>query len=209
MKVHMQLIDTKGFIHFLSANNKKDAIKSLKTLKEGTEIRWLSKKFKDSQLILSGSLLLIAGLLGWAFSDSLAPLLIALVPLSLATGMLRVSTNSALTKSVQQSEVGGILGLSASMTSFTAVIAPLIGAYLLESISPAAPGVLGARLYGHNKEKSNDNAGGGSETRPRVADPRAAASGRLDGRAARDSLSLPVPVLLYGHFLSARAVLQL
>ena len=67
-------------------------------------------------------------------------------PLSLATGMLRVSTNSALTKSVQQSEVGGILGLSASMTSFTAVIAPLIGAYLLESISPAAPGVLGAVL---------------------------------------------------------------
>ncbi len=42
MKVHMQLIDTQGFIHFLAAKSKKVAIKSLKTLKEGTEIRWTS-----------------------------------------------------------------------------------------------------------------------------------------------------------------------
>ena len=43
MKVHMQLIDTGGFIHFLVAKSKKAAIKSLKTLKEGTEIRWTSR----------------------------------------------------------------------------------------------------------------------------------------------------------------------
>lgn len=42
MKVHMQFIDDKGFIHFATANNKKDAIKSLATLKEGTEVRWTS-----------------------------------------------------------------------------------------------------------------------------------------------------------------------
>jgi DHA1 family tetracycline resistance protein-like MFS transporter len=85
-------------------------------------------------------------LLGWAFSNSLAALLIALAPLALASGMLRVSTNSSLTKSVQSSEVGGILGLSASMNSFTAVVAPLIGSFLLGQISPAAPGVVGALL---------------------------------------------------------------
>ena len=73
-------------------------------------------------------------------------LLIALLPLSLASGMLRVSTNSALTKSVIQSEVGGILGLSASLYSFTAGDIPLIGAFLLAQISPAAPGVMGALL---------------------------------------------------------------
>ncbi len=42
MKVHMQLIDNKGFIHFGTAKSKAVAIKSLKTLKEGTEIRWTS-----------------------------------------------------------------------------------------------------------------------------------------------------------------------
>jgi DHA1 family tetracycline resistance protein-like MFS transporter len=118
----------------------------LVVLVQGGGIRWLSKKFRDEQLILSGAVLLTGGLLGWAFSNSLAALLIALAPLALASGMLRVSTNSALTKRVQQSEVGGILGLSASMTSFTAVIAPVIGSFLLGQISPAAPGVFGALL---------------------------------------------------------------
>ena len=118
----------------------------LVVLVQGGGIRWLSKKFTDKQLIFAGAVLLTAGMLGWAFSNSLTSLLIALAPLALASGMLRVSTNSSLTKSVVQSEVGGILGLSASMNSFTQVIAPLIGSYLLDEISPAAPGVLSALL---------------------------------------------------------------
>ncbi len=43
MKVHMQFIDNKGFIHFAVANSKKVATESLKTLKEGTEIRWTGR----------------------------------------------------------------------------------------------------------------------------------------------------------------------
>ena len=42
MKIHMQFIDHEGFIHFRSCNGKKKAIKSLKSLKEGTEIHWTS-----------------------------------------------------------------------------------------------------------------------------------------------------------------------
>ena len=118
----------------------------LVVLVQGGGIRLLSARFSDKQLIFAGAILLTGGLLGWGFSNSLAALLIALAPLALASGMLRVSTNSALTKSVQPTEVGGILGLSASMNSFTAVIAPLIGSFLLAEISPAAPGVAGALL---------------------------------------------------------------
>jgi DHA1 family tetracycline resistance protein-like MFS transporter len=120
----------------------------LVVLVQGVGIRWLSAKFTDKQLIFGGAILLSVGLLGWAFSNSLAALLIALLPLALASGMLRVSTNSALTKSVAQSETGGILGLSAAMNSFTQVIAPLVGSFLLAQISPAAPGVVGALLMG-------------------------------------------------------------
>jgi len=118
----------------------------LVVLVQGGGIRWLSAKFSDKQLTFGGAVLLTGGLLGWAFSNSLTTLLIALAPLALASGMLRVSTNSALTKSVQPTEVGGVLGLSASMTSFTAVIAPVIGSFLLAEVSPAAPGVAGAVL---------------------------------------------------------------
>jgi MFS family permease len=115
-------------------------------LVQGVGIRWLSARFSDKQLIFGGAILLIGGLLGWAFSISLPVLLIALLPLALASGMLRVSTNSALTKSVDPSEVGGILGLSASMNSLTRVVAPLIGSFLLAEISLAGPGVVGALL---------------------------------------------------------------
>ena len=43
MKVYMQFIDRKGFIRFGMAKSKAAAVKSLKTLKEGTEIHWTSK----------------------------------------------------------------------------------------------------------------------------------------------------------------------
>jgi len=118
----------------------------LVVLVQGGGIRWLSEKFSDKQLILYGGILLTGGLLGWAFSNNLAALLVALVPVALAAGTLRVSTNSALTKTVQQTEVGGILGLSSSLSSFTRVVSPLIGSFLLAEISPAGPGVAGALL---------------------------------------------------------------
>jgi len=118
----------------------------LVVLIQGGGIKYLSDRFGDKKLIFGGSILLSIGLLGWAFSPNLITLLIALLPLSLASGMLRVSSNSALTKSVAGTEVGGILGLSSSMNSFTRVVSPLIGSFLLASVSPAAPGVVGAFL---------------------------------------------------------------
>lgn len=42
MKIEMQFIDSKGFIHFATCNDKRKAVESLKALKEGTEIRWTS-----------------------------------------------------------------------------------------------------------------------------------------------------------------------
>jgi len=49
MVIHMQFIDTKGFIHFASAKSKAMAVKSLKTLKDGTEVHWTSR----SEVIVS------------------------------------------------------------------------------------------------------------------------------------------------------------
>lgn len=49
MKVHMQFIDQGGFIHFGTAKSKAAAVKSLKTLKEGTQITWTSR----SEVIVS------------------------------------------------------------------------------------------------------------------------------------------------------------
>jgi MFS transporter, DHA1 family, tetracycline resistance protein len=113
---------------------------------QGGGIRLLTERFSDKQLIFGGAVILSFALLGWALTPKLKVLLIVLAPLALASGMLRVSVNSAMTKSVYPEEVGGILGLSASMGSLTRVVSPIVGSFLLDNVSPSAPGIVGALL---------------------------------------------------------------
>jgi len=111
---------------------------------QGGGIGWLTKRFRDKQLIFGGSILLAISLVGWALTPTLWVLLLVLVPLALAGGVLGVVTNSALTKSVYPEEVGGTLGLAAALGSVTRVLSPIVGGVLFDRVSPAAPGLLGA-----------------------------------------------------------------
>ena len=104
----------------------------------------LSQRFRDTILIQSGLLLLALGLLAWAFAPSVLLLVLSVTPIALAGGMLNTIVPSALTKTVEPQEVGGILGLSTSIESSTRVIAPLLGGFMLEKISYWAPGAFGA-----------------------------------------------------------------
>ena len=113
---------------------------------QGGGIRLLTNRFSEKQLIFGGAVLLAASLVAWAFSPSLAMVLVVLAPLALAGGVLNIATNSSLTKSVYPEEVGGTLGLASSWDSLTRVISPVAGGLLLGRISPAAPGLLGALL---------------------------------------------------------------
>jgi DHA1 family tetracycline resistance protein-like MFS transporter len=106
----------------------------------------LSQKFKDTSLIQGGLLLLGLGLLVWAFAPTIPMLVLSITPVALAGGMLNTVLPSALTKTVEPQEVGGILGLSTSVESSTRVIAPLLGGFLLERIAYWAPGMFGALL---------------------------------------------------------------
>jgi len=49
---------------------------------------------------------------------------------------------SAITKVVAPEEIGGMLGISASLESITRVIAPTIGSFVLGSVGTWAPGVV-------------------------------------------------------------------
>ena len=118
----------------------------LVVLVQGVGIRLLVRRFTDKQLVFGGSALLALSLLAWAFSPSLGVLLVVLAPLALASGVLRVAVNTALTRSVWPEEVGGTLGLSAALSSLTRVVAPTVGGFLLGQVGAFAPGVLGALL---------------------------------------------------------------
>jgi MFS family permease len=115
---------------------------------QGGGMGLLTKRFSEKQLILGGTVLLTFSLLAWALTPTLGVLLVVLAPLALASGVLRVSTNSALTKSVYPEEVGGTLGMSASLESLTRIVSPIVGGFLLGNLGTAAPGIVGALLMG-------------------------------------------------------------
>ncbi len=116
----------------------------LSVLVQGLAIGRLTARFNEAQLILSSSILMAFSLLGWAFAPSLLALLIVLIPTSYAGGVLSTVLNSTLTKAVYPEEIGGVLGLAASVDSLTRVIAPSAGGFLLQALGAWAPGIFGA-----------------------------------------------------------------
>jgi DHA1 family tetracycline resistance protein-like MFS transporter len=118
----------------------------LVALVQGVGVGRLVKRFSETNLIMAGVVLMTAALLAWAFTPSLWVMLVVLVPLALSGGVLNTVLSSALTKSVHPEEVGGILGLSASVESLTRVLAPSTGGILLGQLGTWAPGIFGVIL---------------------------------------------------------------
>jgi DHA1 family tetracycline resistance protein-like MFS transporter len=121
----------------------------LSVFTQGFAIGKLTARFPETRLILFSSIMMAVGLLGWAIAPNIAIFLIAMTPTAVAGGILNTVINSAVTKLVQPQEVGGILGLSASIESATRVISPSLGGLLLDQVGrrfgmmagTAAPGI--------------------------------------------------------------------
>ena len=106
----------------------------------------LTRRFSDNWLILTGLWVMTLALFAWGFASQLWLLLVIMVPLALSGGVLNTVIQSSISKSVGRDEVGGILGISASLESFTRVIAPTVGGFLLAYVGKWAPGVFAALL---------------------------------------------------------------
>jgi DHA1 family tetracycline resistance protein-like MFS transporter len=101
----------------------------------------LTKKYTETQLMRSSSLILAMSYVLWALAPNLIILMIVLIPISAASGILNTVLRSALTKSVSREEIGGILGLSSSLESMTSIVTPILGGFLVDSIGTWAPGI--------------------------------------------------------------------
>jgi predicted MFS family arabinose efflux permease len=121
----------------------------LSVLVQGVGIGILTRKFSENQLIISGLWLMMFGLLGWALTPNLDILLIVMLPLALAGGVLNTVINSSISKAVAVDEIGGMLGLSASLESITRVISPTIGGFLLQQFGTWAPGIFSALIMSY------------------------------------------------------------
>jgi DHA1 family tetracycline resistance protein-like MFS transporter len=105
-------------------------------------IGWLTARFDEYRLIFWATMIMTITLFTWAVVPNLIGLLIILAPMAAAAGVLNTLINSALSKSVYPEEVGGTLGISASLESLTRALSPSAGGYLLGSLGTWAPGLL-------------------------------------------------------------------
>ncbi len=83
------------------------------------------------------------GAKGWA---GIAWLMVALVPASIGGGVLQPAINSLITKRIEPSEVGGMLGISAALVSGANAIAPLFGGALFQALGSTAPFLTGGLI---------------------------------------------------------------
>ena len=113
---------------------------------QGFLVGWLAARFNEYRLIFLASFLMMIVLFAWALVPNLIALLIVLAPLAVAAGILNTLLNSTLSKAVYPEEVGGTLGLSASLESLTRVISPTAGGILIGSLGTWAPGVVGGLI---------------------------------------------------------------
>ena len=113
----------------------------LSAVTQGFVIGRLVTRYTERQLIFASTVVMAASLLAWAFAPSILVLLLVLIPTSISGGSLNTVINSALTKSVDPTEIGGTLGLASSLESLTRIIAPSLGGLLLEKVGVPAPGV--------------------------------------------------------------------
>lgn len=118
----------------------------LSVIVQGGLVGKLTERFREDLLITASVGIMALSLLGWAFAPSVVMLLVILAPTAFAGGVLNTVISSALTKTVQPQEIGGILGLSASIESLTRVIAPTLGGVLLDQYGSWSPGTFGALI---------------------------------------------------------------
>lgn len=118
----------------------------LSVLVQGFAIGRLTDRYSERSLILVGAAVLTVSLALWAFVPNVPLLLMVLAPIALAAGVLNVVLTSRLTKSVYRDEVGGTLGLSASLQTLAQIVAPGLGGALLDLVGPWSVGLLAALI---------------------------------------------------------------
>lgn len=126
----------------------------LSVITQGFAIGRLTARFAETRLILFSTALMGVGLLGWALAPNVPVFLVFLAPTAVAGGILNTVINSSISKLVPPHEIGGILGLSASIEAATRVIAPSLGGLLLDQASrrfgsmagTSAPGVFASLI---------------------------------------------------------------
>jgi MFS family permease len=113
---------------------------------QGGLIGKMARVFGDKNLLISGTTILIAGLLLFSFADNFWLLYPVLAVISLGVGLITPTLNSQISKIVLPHEIGEVFGVSTALSSLTTIFGPLIAGILFDWVQPNAPYLGGAVL---------------------------------------------------------------
>ena len=113
---------------------------------QGGLIGKLTSRFKELSLLNLSNFILVFSLTGWAFVKTTTQLVIIIIPISFAAAIQSVIQKSLLSKSVDGDNQGMVLGVSTSLESFTRIVAPVLGGFLLSRVGLWAPGVVSSLI---------------------------------------------------------------
>src|SRR5262249_29492283 len=101
---------------------------------QGGVIGPLVKKLGERDALRMGLMSSVIGLFGLLFVDVWWKLFIAAFFFSFGTGVTRPSLTSLITQNAPANRRGGILGVTSSIESFTRIIAPIMGGWIIGSL---------------------------------------------------------------------------
>jgi DHA1 family tetracycline resistance protein-like MFS transporter len=118
----------------------------LSVVVQGGLIGPLTRRYSEYRLIFWSTAVQAVSLLFWAFTPSVPVLMVVMIPLAFSTGVLNTVVNAAITRAVAPQEIGGALGIAASLESLSRIVSPVVGGWLLGAVGTWAPGILAALI---------------------------------------------------------------
>jgi MFS family permease len=115
-------------------------------LVQGGLIGRLTQRFGEARLVVAGTALIAAGLLGLTQARGLTGVLVTCTLLALGMGLLNPSVNSLLSRRARADNQGGILGVAQSASSLARIVGPAIAGPLFANEGRNAPYYLGTAI---------------------------------------------------------------
>ena len=113
---------------------------------QGGVIRPLVKKIGELSLLRYGLAAMSLGLLGLVLADSWQQLALVALVFSFGTGVTRVVLSSLVSQMAPPDKKGGVIGVSSSIESFTRIIGPILGGWIIGTIHPNYIGYVGGAM---------------------------------------------------------------
>jgi DHA1 family tetracycline resistance protein-like MFS transporter len=104
------------------------------------------KRFGESNALVVGLGAAMVGQFMIAWVDVWWKLIFVAIPLSFGTSVTRPALTSLITKAAPPKRRGGVLGVTSSLESFSRIVAPVAGGWIIGSLHPTWLGYVGGTL---------------------------------------------------------------